>query len=161
VRMEPGAPLTHGFKVDVPDTRNSGGVGQQFPMKPGSWVIVAEDDAVLRTLLSETLRGEGFKVLPAANGLEALKFYTENADKVWLVVADVIMPGMDGLTAAIEMRKIDDNVSFLLMSGCDSERIGKIGIKIEDIPNSAFFPKPFAFSDMMSKIRMLWSPPQA
>jgi CheY-like chemotaxis protein len=130
-------------------------------VEPGSWVIVAEDDEALRSLFGEALRGKGLQVLPAANGIEAVELYRENADKVWLVVADVIMPGMDGLSAAIEMRKIDDNVFFLFMSGSDPQQIGKTGVNIEDIPNADFFMKPFAFSDMTRRIRMLESTHQA
>ncbi len=131
---------------------------QDVYIKPGSWVMVVEDDVVLRSLFSDALREKGLQVLPAANGLEALELYRENADKVWLVVTDVIMPGMDGLTAAVEMRKIDKNVFFLFMSGHDPQTIEKAGFNMEDIPNSDFYQKPFAFRDMISRIRMLGAP---
>ena len=121
----------------------------------GSFVMVVEDDAAFRWLLGEALRYEGFEVLIAANGIEALQLYRENSDNVWLVVADIVMPEMDGLTAATEMRKIDDNVFFIFMSGYDSEWIDRIGIKMEDIPNSGFFRKPFAFRELTSRIRTL------
>ena len=130
-------------------------MAEYFHIKSGSRIIVVDDDETLRLLLSETLSEEGFEVLVAADGLEALELYRGSADEISLVVADVIMPKMDGLTAAIEMRKIDDNVVFLFMSGCDAERIRAIGVNIEDIPNSCFFPKPFGFGDMISKIRKL------
>jgi two-component system cell cycle sensor histidine kinase/response regulator CckA len=155
--MEPEAPFASGFHDDDPGTKSSGRVRQQLDIKPRSWVIVAEDDTVLRALLAETLREAGFQILTAANGLEALKLYAENAGKVWLVVADLIMPEMDGLTAATEIRKIDENVCFLLMSGCDPETIGKIGIAIESIPGSDFLRKPFSFSDMLRRIWRLAS----
>ena len=125
----------------------------RFHIAAGSRVIVADDDETLRTLLSETLREEGFEVLLAADGLEALELYQKNANTISLVIADIIMPKMDGLHAAIEMRKIDENVAFLFMSGCDPERIRAIGISIEDIPNSCFFPKPFGFEEMVNEIR--------
>lgn len=124
-------------------------------MKSGSKVIVVDDDEALRLLLGETLSEEGFEVLLAADGQEALELYRKSAGKISLVVADIIMPRMDGLTAAIEMRKIDENVVFLFMSGCDSERISSIGINMQDIPNSCFFPKPFGFEDLVSRIRTL------
>jgi two-component system, cell cycle sensor histidine kinase and response regulator CckA len=126
---------------------------ERFHIAVGSRVIVADDDEALRMLLSETLSEEGFEVLLAADGLEALELYQKNADTISLVVADIIMPRMDGLTAAIEMRKIDENVAFLFMSGCDPERIRAIGISIEEIPNSCFFPKPFGFEEMVNEIR--------
>ncbi len=122
-----------------------------------SRVIVVDDDETLRMLLSETLREEGFEVLLAADGQEALELYRQSGGGVSLVVADIIMPRMDGLTAAVEMRKINSNVKFMFMSGCDSDRIKAIGIKMEDIPGSSFFAKPFGFGDMVSRIRMLGS----
>ena len=126
---------------------------EPFHIKAGCRVIVVDDDETLRILLSETLREEGFEVLVAGDGLEALELYRKNAETISLVVADIIMPRMDGLTAATEMRKIDENVAFLFMSGGDPERIRAIGINIEDIPNSCFFPKPFGFEDMVREIR--------
>jgi two-component system cell cycle sensor histidine kinase/response regulator CckA len=120
-------------------------------------VLIAEDDMALRFLLSEALRQEGFEVLSATDGIEAVELYRSNAEAVKVVVTDIVMPGMDGLTAAVEMRKIEDNVSFLFMSGHGPERIKEIGISLEDIPNSAFLQKPFAFKDMMNMIWMMES----
>jgi two-component system, cell cycle sensor histidine kinase and response regulator CckA len=146
----------------IPDTQSSEGAEKHGRLKPGSWimVLVAEDDTAFRFLLSEALSEAGFEVLPAANGVEALELYRKNADKINLVVADVVMPGMDGLTAAIEMRKIDNNVFLLFMSGYEPERIKEIGINIQDIPHTAFLRKPFAFKDMISTIRSLGPPRQ-
>jgi len=117
--------------------------------------MVVDDDTALRGMLSQVLSYNGFEVLSAANGIEALQLYRENTGKVWLVVADIMMPEMDGLTAATEMRKIDDNVYFIFMSGYDAGRIDEIGIKMEDIPRAEFFQKPFAFKDMVSRMRTL------
>ena len=131
---------------------------QDIYIKPASWVIVAEDDVVLRSLFGDALREKGLHVLSAANGLEALELYRENADRIRLVVTDVIMPGMDGLTAAVEMRKIDKNVYFLFMSGHDPQAIEEAGFSMDDIPDSDFYQKPFAFNDMIGRIRMPGAP---
>jgi two-component system, cell cycle sensor histidine kinase and response regulator CckA len=138
--------------TDEHDTRAFTG---ESPAEPRSVVIVVDDDAAFRWLLSEALTNGGFEVLTAADGMEALELYRKNAGRVWLVVADVIMPEMDGLTAATEMRKIDKNVSFIFMSGYDSERIDRIGIQMKDIPCSEFLRKPFAFKEMMRRMRTL------
>jgi DNA-binding response OmpR family regulator len=152
--IEPNEPLrppvdVHISEAEVKEARTGQGA------EVGSFVMVAEDDGAFRWLLSETLRNAGFGVLTAEDGIEALRLFRENAGTVWLVIADIFMPGMDGLTAAIEMRKIDDKVFFIFMSGYDSERIDRIGIRMEDIPRSDFFRKPFAFRDMTSRIRTL------
>jgi CheY-like chemotaxis protein len=140
---------------DVIDTRSAEEITASVQAESCSWVIVAEDDETLRFLLGEALSQEGFEVLPAANGREALDLYRRNADKVSLAIVDVCMPEMDGVTAAIEMRKIDANVFFLFMSGYDCEHLKEQGFSLESIPNADFLPKPFAFKDMMGRIRML------
>jgi DNA-binding NtrC family response regulator len=127
----------------------------QLQAQSGSVVMVVDDDAALRWMLSQALSSNGFEVLTAANGAEALELYRENTCRVWLVVADIIMPEMDGLTAGIEMRKLDDSVHFIFMSGYDSGRIDSIAVKIEDIPRADFFQKPFVFKDMISRVKTL------
>jgi len=140
----------------VIDTRSAEGITASVQPESCSWVIVAEDDEALRFLLGEALSQEGFEVLPAANGREALELYRRNADKVILaIVDDVCMPEMDGVTAAIEMRKIDANVFFLFISGYDCEHLKEKGVSLESIPDADFLPKPFTFKDMMSRIRVL------
>jgi two-component system, cell cycle sensor histidine kinase and response regulator CckA len=129
--------------------------GARLRAEHESSVMVVEDDTALRLVLSEALRSAGLDVIPAADGVEAVELYRENASVVWLVVADILMPRMDGLTAASEIRKIDDDVFFIFMSGYDLEQIGRIEIRMEDIPRSEFLRKPFAFKDMVNRIRTL------
>jgi YesN/AraC family two-component response regulator len=71
------------------------------------------------------------------------------------------MPVMDGLNAASAMRKIDDNIFFLFISGYEGENLKERGINTEDIPNAGFLFKPFTFQDMICRIRMLGLPHQA
>jgi two-component system, cell cycle sensor histidine kinase and response regulator CckA len=125
-------------------------------IRPGcSVLLVVEDDASLLSILSEAMSEEGFRVFSTGSGAEALALYRENADDTCLAIIDVMLPGMDGITTAIEMRKINDNICFLFMSGYDTEDLKQWGIRIEDIPNAEFFRKPFAFEDMRNRIRML------
>jgi two-component system cell cycle sensor histidine kinase/response regulator CckA len=124
-------------------------------------VLVAEDDAALLSILSEAIRDQGFEVVTATNGVEALDAYREYSDRIRIVVADVVMPEMDGLTAAVEMRKINPYLCFIFISGYGPERINEIGITIEDIPSSVFFRKPFAFKDVIAMVRELESEHEA
>ena len=148
-----------GWKNELSGLRN----GVQAPerekqhvyIKPGSWVLVAVDDMVLRFLFGDALRGKGLRVLSAPNGLEALELYRENAGKIRLVITDVMLPVMDGLTAAVEMRKIDKNVFFMFISGHDLQMIEEAGLNIEDVPDSNFYQKPFAFRDIIGGIRIV------
>jgi DNA-binding response OmpR family regulator len=140
------------LKANIIDTER---VEEPVHLEPCAGVIVAEDDAAFRFLLDEALREEGFEVLSAANGGEALELYRKNAEKVSLAILDVTMPDMDGLTAATEMRKVDDNVFFLFTSGYERERLKERGINMEDILNADFLFKPFTFKDMIDRMRRL------
>ena len=125
-------------------------------IKPGSWVLVADDDMVLRFLFGDALRGKGLRVLSAPNGLEALELYRENAGKIRLgdYRRHDARDGY-GLTAAVEMREIDKNVFFMFISGHDLQMIEEAGLNIEDVPDSNFYQKPFAFRDIIGGIRIV------
>jgi two-component system, cell cycle sensor histidine kinase and response regulator CckA len=75
-----------------------------------SVLLVVEDDASLQSILSEAMSEEGFRVFSTGSGAQALELYSENADHICLAIIDVMLPGMDGITTANEMRKINDNV---------------------------------------------------
>ncbi|HVN25209.1 MAG TPA: response regulator [Syntrophorhabdales bacterium] len=124
-------------------------------MKPSAGILLVEDDSSLMFVLSEWLSGEGYPIFTAANSAEALAQYREHAKDVCVALIDVMLPGTDGLTTAVEMRKIDDDIAFLFMSGYEVAEIKKIGINIEDIPRSEFFRKPFSFENLRNRIRSL------
>ena len=65
-------------------------------MDDDRFILLVEDDAILRESLTESLRGEGFRVQCAANGLDALK-RLEQAPAPSLILLDIMMPYMDGL----------------------------------------------------------------
>jgi two-component system response regulator (stage 0 sporulation protein F) len=68
-------------------------------------ILVVEDDAVIRGLLSEVLRDDGYEVSEAANGAEALAYLTGHTPD--LIVLDLMMPVMDGWTFVEECRRAD------------------------------------------------------
>ena len=125
-------------------------------IKPGcSVLLVVEDDEALLSILGEAVAKEGLRVSPARNGAEALAVCRDNADDSCLAVFDVMLPGMDGLATASELRKIKDNIRFIFMSGYGTEEITQMGMSIGTTPHAEFFQKPFVFEDMKNRIRAL------
>jgi two-component system cell cycle sensor histidine kinase/response regulator CckA len=59
-------------------------------------ILVAEDDVLVARSLERTLRSQGFTVITAADGEEALRLYEEHREIVNLVILDLLMPGIDG-----------------------------------------------------------------
>lgn len=80
-------------------------------------ILLVEDDTSVRSMLSAVLKGLGYSVIEAADGIEGLNAFKENVDQVQLVVSDVIMPRMNGMELYRELRQLAVPVKILLMSG--------------------------------------------
>ena len=68
-------------------------------------ILIAEDDAAMRTMLSRTLENIGYNVTEAQNGIEALDILKTQGPYA-LLLTDIVMPGMDGLELSTKVRKI-------------------------------------------------------
>ena len=80
----------------------------------GDKILFVEDEEDLTLIVADTLRGQGYEVITAADGMEGLeKFKTITAD---IVIADVMMPKMDGFTMAKEIRKLSPTVPLLFLT---------------------------------------------
>lgn len=79
-------------------------------------VLLAEDDVDIREILAEVLRGEGFDVLEAGNGLDALRLATAHPPTV--IVTDLMMPTMDGreLIGALKARALLSSVPIMVIT---------------------------------------------
>ncbi|OGT98429.1 MAG: XRE family transcriptional regulator [Geobacteraceae bacterium GWB2_52_12] len=109
-------------------------------------ILIAEDQKNIRDMLALFLNHHGYKVLHAEDGHDALEQYKQNGDSINLVVMDVVMPRIDGITAYNEIRKINPSALIILMSGYHE----KILCKDSSMP---IMQKPFSPTDMVKKIR--------
>jgi two-component system cell cycle sensor histidine kinase/response regulator CckA len=80
-------------------------------------VLVADDDGAVLSLVAMVLQRDGFRVLRASNGLEALMVYSSYANKIDLVITDFEMPEMNGAELASRIRERDPSARILIMSG--------------------------------------------
>ena len=113
-------------------------------------VLFVEDEEDLTLIVADTLRGQGYDVITAANGIEGLeKFKTEAAD---IVVADVMMPKMDGFTMAKEIRKISPTIPLLFLTA--KSTIDDIEEGFE-IGANDYLKKPFELRELIVRIKAL------
>jgi len=77
-------------------------------------VLVVEDDAATRAFLQDLLAAQGYRVRVAADGKEALAAI--DAEHPDLVLSDVVMPNLDGISLVVQLRARQDNVPVILMS---------------------------------------------
>jgi two-component system, cell cycle sensor histidine kinase and response regulator CckA len=100
----------------------------------GQLVLVAEDDVTVRRVVATVLKFNGFDILEARNGLEAVQLYASYAGDIALVITDLDMPVMDGGEAIHRMRVVNSGVRVLVMTG---------GTLAERPSDCHLLPKPF------------------
>jgi two-component system response regulator MprA len=113
-------------------------------------VVVVDDDEALRNAVRRALRLEGFDVEVAGDGAEAL---THLADRpADLVVLDVLMPVLDGITVCRRLRESGDRTPILMLTARDavSDRVVGLGAGADD-----YLTKPFALEELLARVRAL------
>jgi signal transduction histidine kinase len=113
-------------------------------------ILIAEDDAAVRTLMKEMLARFGYAVIEAIDGEDAITRFMENRDKVRLLILDVIMPIKNGKEVFEEIRKIRPDVKVIFASGYMPDILHKKGIPEE---NQNFIAKPLTPTELLRKVR--------
>ncbi|MDB5104290.1 MAG: Blue-light-activated protein [Fibrobacteres bacterium] len=116
----------------------------------GPLVLIAEDEDSQRALVRSILEGQGYSVLVAGSGQEALELVHRAQSPIDLLLADVVMPGMGGLELAQTLEILDPKVKVLFMSGFIEHQHVRQGV-LET--NRAFIGKPFSHADLIAKVR--------
>ncbi|MDE5661980.1 MAG: response regulator transcription factor, partial [Muribaculaceae bacterium] len=113
-------------------------------------ILLVEDDSTLSMIISETLQRDGFEVLTAGNGEEGLRIFTgRGAD---LIVADVMMPRMDGFDMGRRIRQIDKNVPLLFLTAkSDIDDI----VEGFELGGNDYLKKPFRMLELIVRIKAL------
>ena len=113
-------------------------------------VLFVEDEADLTLIVADTLRGLGYDVVTAADGLEGLdKYRSEGAD---IIVADVMMPRMDGFTMAKGIRKMSPAVPLLFLTAKSTIEDVEEGF---EIGANDYLKKPFELRELIVRIKSL------
>lgn len=113
-------------------------------------ILLVEDDSTLAMIVSETLQRDGFEVSTAVNGEEGLhKFTRSGAD---LIVADVMMPRMDGFEMGRRIRQIDRNVPLLYLTA--KSEIDDI-VEGFELGGNDYLKKPFKMLELIVRIKAL------
>ena len=118
--------------------------------EPLARVLVVDDEPALRDALESSLAFEGYEVATASDGVEALDAIAEN--KPDLVLLDIMMPRMDGLTAVRRLRSRGDNVPVLMLTARDAvgDRVTGLDVGADD-----YLAKPFELDELLARVRAL------
>jgi PAS domain S-box-containing protein len=121
-------------------------------------VLLVEDDPAVREVAAYTLRQQGYTVLEATNGQEALHLVSECNEEIHLLLTDVVMPEMNGKVLADQIQSVRPNIKALFTSGYTDDAIVQHGVLKPDI---AFISKPFLPSALARKVRETLDTPQS
>jgi len=113
-------------------------------------VLVVEDEEIVRELVCEVLEHQGYNILCAPDGIEALNLATEFDGEIHLLVTDVIMPHMNGHELASKLCALRPGMRVLYVSGYSDNDIGDHGVLD---PRHDLLQKPFTPQTLARKIR--------
>jgi PAS domain S-box-containing protein len=154
VYSEPGQGTT--FKIYLPVVggmpTERGGHDSMPVALDGETVLVVEDEADVRMIIGRVLREQGYRVLEASHGLEALALAGDPTTRIDLIIADVVMPGLGGRELATRLAERRPGLRILFTSGYTGHDVVERGLIERDWP---FLAKPVAPDALARKVREL------
>ena len=115
-------------------------------------ILVVDDEAIARRFVERALAAEGYRVMQANDGEQALDLLRTTRRRVALVITDLVMPGMGGHAFALEVARLPSPPPVLYISAYESPQ-GEMARR--------FLQKPFTVEDLIAAVRALVSPPQS
>ncbi len=113
-------------------------------------ILVVEDEEIVRELMCDALAGQGYRILCAMHGPEALRMVADFADPIDLLVTDVIMPEMNGHVLAQQLCAVRPGLKVLFVSGYSDNDISHHGVLDSQIE---LLEKPFTPEALARKVR--------
>ena len=113
-------------------------------------VLLVEDEDSVRSFAVRALKRQGYEVIEATTGAEALEVVASNPGRIDIVVSDVVMPEMDGPTMFNELRKTRPDLKVIFVSGYPDDRFKTA---LDANAQFAFLPKPFTLPQLAAKVK--------
>lgn len=150
------------FKVYLPRVEElaDGGTASVAPVelpRGTETVLVVEDEPGVRAVILRTLREQGYIVLEARHGLEALHLGSRPLEAIHLLLTDVVMPQVSGREVAENLGRLHPELKVLYMSGYTDDAVVRHGILRE---GQAFLQKPFTPAMLAHKVREVLDAPR-
>jgi signal transduction histidine kinase/ActR/RegA family two-component response regulator len=154
VTSAPGRGTT--FTVHLPGHVTDAPGGEPSPLGPPALsrgserLLLVEDDPGVRTTLERLLVRQGYWVVSARNGAEALERFEECGGTIDAVLTDIVMPELSGRELVARLRERDPELRVLFMSGYDEKALRPGGALP---PGARAIVKPFTIADLLSSLR--------
>jgi two-component system, cell cycle sensor histidine kinase and response regulator CckA len=141
------------FMIYFPAEINDGGnaIDPTYTTSPqghGELILVVDDEAPIREITKTTLEANGYNVITADEGTEAISLYAQKKDTVKAVITDIMMPVMDGTVLIRALLKMNPNIKIIVASGLITDEIKKLEPQVK-----IFLPKPFTTDTLLSAVQ--------
>lgn len=134
----------------VPNISGTGDVKIHNPTGPRELVMIVDDEEFVTILAQRVLTDEGYRVVTAKDGFQAIETYRKLKDQIALIILDFTMPIMDGADVFAELLLLNPKVPVVLSSGfAEQERLRSMlarGLR-------GFMPKPYTQQKLLAQIR--------
>ncbi|HPH02123.1 MAG TPA: response regulator [Spirochaetota bacterium] len=115
-------------------------------------VLIVDDSAIMRNLVRQTLSSGGYEVVLANDGMQGLEAWRSSAGSVDLIITDINMPVMDGITLISEIRKMDEDVPILALTSESDVEMRNKGV---DAGANGWIVKPFHGAQFLDIVRQI------
>ncbi|WP_096595457.1 GAF domain-containing protein [Calothrix sp. NIES-2098] len=143
------------FRVFLPTvlaTPESTSINQELLQGQGELILVVDDEAPIREITKTSLEKSNYRVLTASDGLEAITIYLQHQDQISVVLMDMMMPEMDGLTTIRVLKQINSRIVTIAASGLtdSSQYSSALGTDVQ-----AFLAKPYTLQELLNTLHGL------
>ncbi|MHC5594650.1 MAG: hybrid sensor histidine kinase/response regulator, partial [Nostoc sp.] len=155
VYSEPGSGTS--FKVYLPAVEGMETLSPEHlppQIGNGELILVVDDEVAIQEITRTSLEAHNYKTLIASDGIEAIALYAKNMDKINVVLMDIMLPSLDGLTAIRTLQKINPQVRIIASSGLMSDNklsaVAAIGV-------NTFLSKPYTVNELLLSLEKILS----
>lgn len=138
------------FQVFLPrgeGTATEAIIETEFPRGNGELILVVDDEAIVQQTIQDTLENYHYKTLVAEDGIEAIALYVQYEQEISVVLLDMLMPNMDGLTAIRTLRSLNPKVKIIATSGLPANAQKAIASGANQ-----FLSKPYTATDLLHNL---------
>jgi hypothetical protein len=123
-----------------------------LPQGNGELILIVDDEASIRDITKSTLEANGYNVMTANDGTEAISLYAQNRDIINVVISDIMMPIMDGTVTIRALQKMNPHIKIIAASGLITSDIKNLGTQVQ-----AFLTKPFSAEKLLTTLHKVLS----
>lgn len=118
-------------------------------------ILLAEDDESMRQFLELALTRAGYKITPCSNGLDAMNLLQEKGQEFDMLLADIVMPGMDGIELSQKATALLPKLKVMFITGFAAVAMGQRSTANADAGHARILSKPFHLNDLVKQVEDL------